>query len=112
MLKATKTVKSDHPSFKLIVGGDFNATVGKDCEPEKWACVGNNHDPDPTSGNGLRLLNYCREQELYTMNSFLVIKISIDGAFILTLVIKGGLIIFYVSGSLNVFAIIAVNIAV
>ena len=25
---------------------------------------------DPTSGNGLRLLNYCREQELYMMNSF------------------------------------------
>ena len=70
LLKATKTIKSDHPSFKLIVGGDFNATVGKDCEPEKWACVGNNHDPDPTSGNGLRLLNYCREQELYMMNSF------------------------------------------
>ena len=64
LLKATKSIKSEHPSFKLIVGGDFNATVGKDCEPEKWPCVGNNHDPDPTSDNGLRLLNYCREQEL------------------------------------------------
>ena len=52
------------------MGGDFNATVGKDCEPVKWPCVGNNHDPDPTSGNGLRLLNYCREQELFMMNSF------------------------------------------
>ena len=70
LLKATKNIKSEYPSFKLIVGGDFNATVGKDCEPEKWPCVGNNHDPDPTSGNGLRLLNYCREQELFMMNSF------------------------------------------
>ena len=70
LLKATKNIKSNYPSFKLIVGGDFNATVGKDCEPEKWPCVGNNHDPDPTSGNGLRLLNYCREQELFMINSF------------------------------------------
>jgi len=69
LLKATKTVKSEHASFKLIVGGDFNATVGKDCEPEKWTCVGNNHDPDPTSQNGLRLLNFCKEQELFMMNS-------------------------------------------
>ena len=40
LLKATKSVKSDHPSFKLIVGGDFNATIGKDCEPDQWECVG------------------------------------------------------------------------
>ena len=35
LLKATKTVMSDHPSFKLIVSGDFNTNVGRDCEPEK-----------------------------------------------------------------------------
>ena len=45
--KAIKNIKLEHPSFKLIVGGDFNATVGRDCEPDKWAFVGNNHDPDP-----------------------------------------------------------------
>ena len=59
----------------------------------------------------MMLLNYCREQEHY-MTRFLVIKIFIDGAFILTLVIKGGLIMFYASGSLNFFVIIAVYIAV
>ena len=32
--------------------------------------VGNNHDPDPTSENGLRLLKFCKEQELFMMNSF------------------------------------------
>ena len=68
--KAIKNIKSEHPSFKLIVGGDFNATVGRDCEPDKWAFVGNNHDPDPTSENGLRLLKFCKEQELYMMNSY------------------------------------------
>ena len=68
--KAIKTIKLEHPSFKLIVGGDFNATVGRDCEPDKWAFVGNNHDPDSTSENGLRLLKFCKEQELYMMNSF------------------------------------------
>jgi len=67
--KSIKSIKSEHPSFKLIVGGDFNATVGNDCEPDKWTCVGNNHDPDPTSENGLRLLKFCKEHELF-MNSF------------------------------------------
>ena len=66
--KAIKSIKLEHPSFKLIVGGDFNATVGRDCEPDKF--VGNNHDPDPTSENRLRLLKFCKEQELYMMNSF------------------------------------------
>ena len=68
--KSIKSIKSEHPSFKLIVGGDFNATVGNDCEPDKWTCVGNNHDPDPTSENGLRLLKFCKEHELFMMNSF------------------------------------------
>ena len=67
--KAISSTKKDHPSFKLVVGGDFNATIGRDCEPEKWECVGNNHDPDPTSPNGLRLLHFCKEQNLYVMNS-------------------------------------------
>ena len=67
---ATTKVKSEHPSFKLIVGGDFNATIGNDCAPDQWGCVGNNHDPDPTSPNGTRLLNFCKDQNLYVMNSF------------------------------------------
>ena len=58
--KAIKTIMLDHPSFKLIVGGDFNATVGRDCERDKWAFVDNNHDPDPTSENVLRLLKFCK----------------------------------------------------
>ena len=66
--KAIKNIsnisKLEHPSFKLIVGGHFNATVGRDCEPDKWAFVGNNHDPDLTSENGLRLLKFCKEQHI------------------------------------------------
>ena len=67
---ATTKVKKEHPSFKLIVGGDFNATIGKDCVPEQWDCIGNNHDPDPTSPNGTRLLNFSKELNLFIMNSF------------------------------------------
>ena len=40
--KAIKTIKLEYPGFKLIVGGDFNATIGRDCERDKWAFVGNN----------------------------------------------------------------------
>ena len=67
---ATIKVKTEHPSFKLIVGGDFNATIGNDCEHNQWEGVGRNHDPDPTSPNGTRLLNFSKEQNLFVMNSF------------------------------------------
>jgi len=33
-----KKVKSEHLSSKLIVGCDFNATIGKDCTPDRWVC--------------------------------------------------------------------------
>ena len=67
--KATTTVKKNFPGFKLIIGGDFNATIGNDCQTEKWRCIGDNNDPDPTSENGMRLLDYCEEQNLFVMNS-------------------------------------------
>ena len=67
--KSVKDVKSKYPSHKLIIGGDFNATIGTDCEPEKWTCVGNNNDPDSTSSNGTRLLAFAEEQNLSIMNS-------------------------------------------
>ena len=96
--KAIKNIKLEHPSFKLIVGGDFNATVGRDCEPDKWAFVGNNHDPDSTSENGLRLLKFCKEQELYMMNSFYGHKDIHRWSFILFSSIRGDLTIFSVNG--------------
>ena len=56
LLKVIKSVKASHPNFKFIVGGDFNATIGRDCESEKWDCVERNNDSDPTSSNGIRKL--------------------------------------------------------
>ena len=67
---ATTKVKTEHPSFRLVVGGDFNATIGKDCSSEQWECAGKNHDSDPTSSNGTRLLNFSKELNLFVMNSF------------------------------------------
>ena len=72
---ATTKVKSEHPSFKLIVGGDFNATIGNDCASDQCGCVGNNHDSNPTSPNGRRLLNFSKEQNMG-------IRTFIDGVFI------------------------------
>ena len=67
---ATTKAKADHPSFKLIVGGDFNATIGNDCDPDQREFLGNNNDPDPTSPNGTRLLNFSKEHKLFVMNTF------------------------------------------
>ena len=34
--KAISDVKKSHPSFKLVICGDFNATIGSDCIPNKY----------------------------------------------------------------------------
>ena len=60
--KAIKNVMLEHPSFKFILGGDFNVTVGRDCEPDKLAFVGNNHGTGRTSKNGLGYLNFVKNK--------------------------------------------------
>lgn len=68
LTKAMKNVKKEHPGFKVIFGGDFNATIGKESK-QNWKCIGNNNDVESTSENGTRLLEFCTEQELYITNS-------------------------------------------
>ena len=68
LTKALKNVKKEHPGFKVIFGGDFNATIGKESE-QNWKCIGNNNDVESTGENGTRLLQFCTEQEMYIMNS-------------------------------------------
>ena len=68
--KATSNVKKDHPSYKLVVGGDFNATIGTDSQAENLKCIGQNNDSDPTSENGHRLLQFAQEHSLSILNSF------------------------------------------
>ena len=50
--RAIQKTRKEHPSYKIIAAGDFNATIGQDCNHETWIGVGPYHDEDPTSFNG------------------------------------------------------------
>ena len=67
--KSVSSVKKDHPSYKLVIGGDFNATIGNDFQTENSKCIGKNNDPNPTSENGHRLLQFAHENNLSIMNT-------------------------------------------
>ena len=67
--KVIRQVKTKHPSYKLIVAGDFNATIGMDCDPSKWHCVGRVHDPNPTSYNGERLIETAETNNMFLLNT-------------------------------------------
>ena len=47
--KAIKAAKQKHPSFKILVGGDMNATIGTESHGP-WNCLGRNNDNLPTGG--------------------------------------------------------------
>ena len=66
--EAIKTTKKNHPSYKIIVGGDMNATIGND-NSKDLKCLGRNNDPVPTNGNGRRLISLCETNNLSIMNS-------------------------------------------
>lgn len=63
--KRTKWVKTNNPSFKVIIAGDFNATIGMDCDPSKWHSISQLHDTDPTSFNGSRLIETVETSKLF-----------------------------------------------
>ena len=68
--KAVSSAKKDHPSYKLVIGGDFNATIGNDFQSPNSKCIGKNNDPDPTSENGHKLIQFAEENNLSILNTF------------------------------------------
>lgn len=66
--KTIQDVKRKHPSFKILIGADMNATIGCDANGS-WQYLGTNNDNLETNDNGTRLLTLSEELELYIMNS-------------------------------------------
>ena len=66
--KSIQTAKKEHPSFKILMGADMNATIGCDSN-HSWNNLGNNNDDLETNDNGLRLLTLSKDCNLYIMNS-------------------------------------------
>jgi len=54
---AISKVKKEHPSFKILVGADMNATIGNDSYGP-WSHLGINNDELETNDNGSRLLRF------------------------------------------------------
>lgn len=69
-----KSTKLSHPSFKLLIGGDFNATIGNDCQSSNWRCVGPYNDDEPTSFNGMKLLEMAETNNLFILNTMFATK--------------------------------------
>ena len=67
LLKAIMQVKKDHPSFKIVIGADMNATIGNDSNGS-WTYLGKNNDDLEINDNGTRLLTLPEEFKLYIMN--------------------------------------------
>ena len=67
--KSIQKLKKDHPSYKVIVAGDFNATIGQDCNHESWMGVGSFNDDAPTSYNGEKLIETSESNDLYILNT-------------------------------------------
>ena len=70
---AISKVKKEHPSFKILVGADMNATIGDDSFGP-WSFLGLNNDKFETNDNGNRLLRLSKENNLFIMNSFFKTK--------------------------------------
>ena len=67
--RAMLQMRKEHPSYKIIVAGDFNATIGQDCNHDTWKGVGPYHDEDPTSFNGTKLLETAECNQLHILNT-------------------------------------------
>ena len=66
--KTITNVKQQHPTYKIIIGADMNATIGCDSNGS-WPYLGTNNDDLPTNDNGSRLLRLSHECKLFIMNS-------------------------------------------
>ena len=65
---AVQKAKREHPSFKILIGADMNATIGEDSFGP-WPFLGSNNDTYKTNDNGTRLLSFSNENKLFVMNS-------------------------------------------
>ena len=66
--QAIQQVKREFPGFKVLIGADFNATIGEDSFGP-WEYLGPNNDQLETNDNGTRLLSLSNENKLFLLNS-------------------------------------------
>ena len=65
--KALSEERSDRPGHRLLIAGDFNATIGRQSAVTKH--VGRNHDKYDTTDNGERLCDFANAEGMYVVNT-------------------------------------------
>lgn len=72
-LSKAKPEVDDNPKYKSIILSDLNATISSHSkETDTWnSILGHNSDRVETNDNGERLLTWCLENQMKTMNTIL-----------------------------------------
>ena len=65
--RSVKKFKKIYPKWPLVVVGDFNSTIGYDAPSS--ACLGPSMDTYQTTDNGLRMVEFCQEHDLFALNT-------------------------------------------
>lgn len=75
-LKDAQGDRRPHKHYHAVMGGDFNAKIGENsAETNVWDCIGHVHDKgSKTNENGQKLLQLCKDQNQYIMNTFFQAK--------------------------------------
>ena len=70
--KAIRSSKTNFPNFRIMIGGDFNSTIGNDNVPTKY--VGKFNDNLETNDNGCHLISMCHKLKLCAVNTMFQTK--------------------------------------
>ena len=71
--KSVREKQAKYPSWKTLIAGDWNSTLGPDCPKMEW--VGNNHQGEyPTTDMGYKMADWLQEHSLYALNTLFQTK--------------------------------------
>ena len=73
--KSVRAMRKKFPSWKIMISGDLNSTLGPDAPKSKF--VGNNNVGEyPTTDMGYRLCDFLSDEKLYALNTLFQTKPS------------------------------------
>ena len=72
--RSVNKFKKEYPKWPKIVVGDLNSTIGFDAPNSEF--LGPSVDSYQTTDNGLRMVEFCQEHDLYALNTMFECKAS------------------------------------
>ena len=65
--RSVNKYKKKYPNWPVLAVGDFNATIGSDAPFS--GSIGRNLDTYKTTNNGLRMIEFCQDHDLFALNT-------------------------------------------